>query len=426
MRPFNHSASLATLVSVQIVSALSAQLLVLRHFGAGSMTDAYVASQAIPFLLSAVITVALQNVWQPKLSTSLGEAKWQHQLAIAQGQALLMFGGSACIIWLAIPAWSAALFPGLSPGELGLLYALTPILLLASMINCHASLNVTALRSQDRFVLPETIIACNEIFGLLALVYFLPKYGISAAAWTTLAKSLSLLTILQAVTGKPDIHPKLALKETSSLRSIYPLLLGSGIYKTAPLVDRYWSSQASSGSMTLFFLAQSSLGALAKVLDRAICQPETPRIARLWAAGATLELRSIYRQCLLKLALITAAAAICLLMSQPYALEAFSFGLNLSDDGSTRLWRLCFFLTPYLFASSAGAIVAGTFYAIGDTKTPVRLGLIAFFAGVIIKSICFLLAGIEGLAAGLSIYYLLSLLLSCGALERRLKAINGG
>lgn len=426
MRSLNHSASLATLVSLQITSALGAQLFIVRHFGAGSTTDAYVASQTIPLLLSSIVTVSLQNVWQPRISQASNAQTARDELGKAQGQALVLLGACTILAWTTMHWWSSVLFPGIPEDEMALVYLLTPILLISSIFNCYASLNVTALRARDRFLFPEVIVACTEVCALAALLHLLPKYGIATVAVVSLSKTILLSLVFHAATGRPSVNFSAGLREKNSLAALLPLLAGSSIYKTSPIVDRYWSSQASSGSMTLFYLAQSSFGAIARVVDRSLCQPETPGIARLWRSRSTSQILQIYRKCILKVAFVAILLAVGLAVGRPLIIAGLSLALTLQEDSASQLWWISLFLTVYVFASSAGSIVVGTFYAIGDTKTPVSLGLISFILGVAIKSACFLIAGIEGLAAGLSIYYLFSLLLSCGALEKKLRSTDFG
>lgn len=71
----------------------------------------------------------------------------------------------------------------------------------------------------------------------------------------------------------------------------------------------------------------------------------------------------------------------------------------------------------YLHAAAAGAIVIQAFYAMGNTKTPVKIGFAGFLLSLGVKAIGYLWFGLLGLALGTTIYYSLNMLVMWIILE---------
>jgi peptidoglycan biosynthesis protein MviN/MurJ (putative lipid II flippase) len=67
--------------------------------------------------------------------------------------------------------------------------------------------------------------------------------------------------------------------------------------------------------------------------------------------------------------------------------------------------------------------VVAAFYAMDDTATPIRIGVVGFLVGLVLKSVGFVMFGVLGLAAGASAYYLLNLAIMAMVLEGRVNGI---
>lgn len=412
---------LGSLVSIQLAAALCIQLLILRTFGAGAVTDAYIAAQTLPLILTSVITVSLQNIWQPRLAVNINIPRdWRISQSTAHGQALAFFGGTALVVTLSTGAWSRLLFPGLELSQLKTLSQLTPPLMLAALFNCHSAISATSMRAKNKFAMPEAVQLTTDIFMLIVLFWAISQRDIRYVAWTLLGRATVCCLILHCISGRPSISIKRGLSDLPSLRQLKPLVLGSSLYKLSPMVDRYWGSLATAGSITALSFAQNITGALAKIFERALCQPHSPSLARAYAEKDFLAMRSTYRRCVTMVTLGVAVFTAGLVLIQPIWSDMVAFAFHLDSDFADQLWWLCILLLGQLHVAASGTIVVACFYAMGDMLTPTRIGSIAFVCGLFIKSFAFLAFGIKGLAVGASVYYLGSMTLNCLVLEKRI------
>jgi peptidoglycan biosynthesis protein MviN/MurJ (putative lipid II flippase) len=182
-------------------------------------------------------------------------------------------------------------------------------------------------------------------------------------------------------------------------------------------VDRYWASQAPAGAITTLSLAQTAMGALATILERAICMPITPSLARHVAQSDYIGLRRAYRSGLFRITIVVICLTILLVVLKPIFAVAATIVLNINSEEALTLWLMCLLLVGYLHVTASGTVVVAAFYAMGNTKTPVKIGVIGFIASIGIKSLGYFFFGISGLAFAVSIYYASNMIVMCIFLE---------
>jgi peptidoglycan biosynthesis protein MviN/MurJ (putative lipid II flippase) len=233
--------------------------------------------------------------------------------------------------------------------------------------------------------------------------------------------ALFLLPFLGAF-QRPELRSSRAAE---AWRRIRPLLLGMSYYKTDPVVDRFLSSLAPAGGLTLLNLAQQAWGALAQILNRSIAGPLVPALASYAKQESWSTFRHAYRT---RLALITviALAGFAALLATGTALLTLLVGHGgVTADNVRLLWWLLVALGGVLVGGAAGQIVSSAFYSMGDTATPTKVGIIGFTIGIALKVGGFFWLGVVGIALGASAYYLLNVVIMLVLLERRLKhALN--
>lgn len=413
--------SLGMLAALQLLSSLLVQLTVLRIVGVGQLTDAFVAAQALPLVLFSILSVSLHSVWQPRLSILLNKyEKWREAQGIAQGQAFILFMLTAIPVGLFSDIWIPILYPGFNEQQEHLISLMTIPLLAAAGFNCHSTLFLTALRADDKFIRGEIVALIGTLISLALVYVAVSSWGVRAAAWIIFGRAVGVFFILYLIAQRPKFLFNQAWKGGEAWRGIKPLLAGSSLYKTSPLIDRYWSSQAGQGGVTVLNLAQTAMGAFATVIERAICVPVAPRLGRLVEQNDYPGLRKEYRTCVLYITIITTIMAMALIAINPAWDVLLMLVLKVSSKSASDMWIICLALLGYFHVAASGTIVVSAFYAMNDTRTPVRVGVVGFVFGVIIKSLGFLMYGLKGLAIATSIYYLCNMMAMCILLEKKI------
>ena len=415
--------SLAVLAAAQLVAGLAMQFVVLIVIGAGHATDAFAAAQTVPMFVLAVFAVPLQNVWLPQFSVLAAQpSEWRRAQGVAQGQLMLLAGGVAAVLGIGASLWAPFVFPGLTNEQTQLTIHLTQILLLAALFNGQVALLTVALRARDRFITPELTLFLVTVAGVATTFFVLPRWGVLGAAWVSAGRSALVAGILYCFAERPPISLLAAVRDGELWQRVKPVLLGASFYKCEPLIDRFWASQSSAGGLTVFALAQTGMGAIGQILERSVCMPMAPRLARLAEAKDHAGMRSLYRNCLWRVTLLMGACLVGLLIVHPIWPEAMHRVFKLPQASATQMWLICLALLGFVHVVASGAVPVAAFYALGDTRTPVKLSMIAFVIGIGLKSIGFITLGLPGLALGTSVYYLGNLITVSLFLERRLRA----
>lgn len=414
---------IGSVVSTQLLAQFVAQLMVIRIVGVGAATDVYLAAQAMPLVVGSIVTVALQSVWLPRLAVSVGdEQAWRREQAIAFGQSAVAGLAFALVLGSTGMWWIPVLYPGFTGEQVQATAYYSIVFLAGAFFNLQSGLLTAALRAKGRFIAAELAALFGTLVSLGALVVLLPRWGIMAGVWVSLFRAVVIYFAQMHLAHWPQISMAQGWSFQQTWASMRPLLLGASIYKTSPLVDRYWASQAATGSITIFSFAQTAMASMASVLERAICTPLIPPLSRLVAKGDFAGLRRTYRQGIWRVSLVSALVVSLIVLLQPLFEKACMELLRVTSDVAGMIWMILLLLVGYLHVSASGTVAVAAFYAMNDTKTPVRIGLIGFVASLALKALGFVYFALPGLALATSIYYASNLLATCLRLEKEIDA----
>jgi putative peptidoglycan lipid II flippase len=412
---------ISVVVAMQLIAAFATQLIIVRLVGIGPDTDAYIAAQAVPSVLSAIIISALQSVWLPRISVlSHNLTAWRIEQAMAQGQAFIMGAGLLCIVWFSTTWWQPILFSGLSTAQLHSASLFAGPMFIAAALSTQSALLTIALHTRDRFLVAEVVAMAGTVVSLILVTIALPRWGLEIVPWIVAGRALAVYLVQMGLADWPAVNFKTSLASAETWRAMRPLLLGASIYKTSPLVDRFLASQASVGGMTILSLAQTAMGALSILIEKSICMPVTPTLSRFVAEKDYLGLRTAYRAAVKRVTLVILILSAVFVVVYPIFILATVRMLKVTQDNAFDIWLLCLLLMGFAYVSASGTVIAAGFYALGDTSTPPKIGIATFPLGVLFKSIGFLAMGIEGLAIGITAIYFVMMIAMVFFLEKKI------
>src|SRR6266536_870329 len=410
------SVTLACLAGASILVLLLLQWYVITQLGVGSETDALFAGMVVPQLILGVVSSSLTHVLVPLLSTAdkgtFKENAWGFFLAISAVFAIL-----ALILSAGAGYWVPLLFPGFSEAGAALAVGLTRIQLLSMVFTASVSVLWSVYHAQQKFIWVELAALLAGAVALFVVTQTLPRFGIAAAAWAIVLRTALQVVLLLPGLGAPK-RPKWrspAMKD--AWRRLRPLLLGATYYRTDLLIDRFLSSLAGAGGLSLLYLGQQIYGVANFLLEKAITSPMVPLVAKQAGQGEWLSLRETFRRRLILMALITGAVYLGFLLAGEWLLT-----LLIGHGGVTRenvhvLWMIMAALAGMVIGGAMGQITSTTFYAMGDTRKTTRLSVLSFTFYVPLKFFAFLRYGLIGLAVATTVYYLGNLVVQTVVLE---------
>jgi putative peptidoglycan lipid II flippase len=399
---------LGVLSAANTVLSFFFQWYVLTQLGAGAVTDAFFAGMTVPQLVLVVISGSLTHVLVPILAGEDGKRQRQDawSLIILVGG---LFGLIATLLSVTASIWIPLTVPGFDNAGKTLTEELTRIQLIGMVFAAINGVQCSVYYAREQFIWTELVAIFSSLIALPLLVLALPRFGIIAAVWISSLRLVLQTILLTYGMGRPvcpDLH-SVAVKQVW-LR-IKPLFLGASYYKTDPLVDRFMLSSASSGSLSLYFLAQQIYGAISHVLEKAVASPLIPILSKLYKQGNKAGFRQVYLQ---KIKLIVIIGLTCVflifLMGQDLLRLVVGHG-NITSNNINELWWVMIWLCGMFVGGVAGQISSSAFYASGDTKTPTRIGIYSYTLYIPLKVILFYFFGVMGLAITTSVYILVNL-----------------
>ena len=414
------STALGGLALATISVSFLSQWYALTELGAGTQTDALFAGMVIPQLVLAIVSDSLGFAIVPLLATSTAEDSRREGWSIFQCVGLF-FSAIAFVLIIFAPYWVPFLVPGFDDEGIALtIYLVRFQSFLMILIALNAILR-SIYHARQRFVFAETSLAVASVISFLFLLWSLPKYGVVAVVWSFILRStLVMLFLLPGMGAYNPLNLRSPLLREIWIR-IRPLLIGTTYYRSELVLDRFLSSMAPSGGLSLLYFGQQIYGASGQILNRSIAAPMIPQLSKHAYAGNWSSFRANYRTRLLSLVCLTLVGCFLLLFLGEPILK-FIFGRkNMTSSDIHLLWVIMVALCGMLIGDPVNHTICSTFYSIGDTKTPTKIGMYVYTIAIIGKLFAFVIWGIVGIAVAASLFYAIKVLILLGRLNLVIK-----
>ncbi len=394
---------------VNMALGFLAQWYVLTQLGAGMESDAYFTSIIVPQVILLMISGSLTHVLVPLFSGESNEVfvrdAWGFVILIAG-----VFGTLAIVLHFSAPWWVSATVPGFDEHKRALTVDLTRIQLLGMVFSAVNGVQWAAYHAKQRFITAELTPMLAGLLTFLALLWLLPRHGVVAAAWLNVGRAVLQTVLLLPGMGRPNGVDCKSPTLNEAWKRIKPLLLGSAYYKTDPLVDRFLLSNSTSGNLSIYHLAQQIYSAINQIINKAVTAPLVPLFSSLYKAGRMSDFRYFYYY---KIKLVAFIGILGLLIFGFFgeALLALFMGYGHYTIGDVNnLWWVMIWLGGTFLGGALGLISSSAFYAIGDTATPTRIGILSYTLYVPVKVLAFYWHGVMGLAISTSGFLLVNFL----------------
>ena len=400
-------------------------ILIAAIVGAGMVGDAFFVAFKISNLFRRLFAEgAFSAAFVPIFSATLERDGRQAAVAFAEDALAILaltLGVLVALFELSMPWLMLGLAPGFAadPAKFDLAVVLTrvtfPYLLLISLVSLYAGV----LNCLGRFaVAAATPILLNLclIGALLGLRDVLPTPG-HALAWGVAAAGVAQLVWIAVATARAGVRlrlrrPRLSPKVRELLRRMLPAAVGSGVAQINIAVDVILASLLPAGSVSYLFFAdrltQLPLGVLGVATGTALLPLLSRAVGRGDASGAQA---TFNRAAEVALLLALPAAVALVVVAQPIVhvlFERGAFDAAATAATARAVWAYALGVPAYVLIK----VLSPGFFAHGDTKTPVRIAVVALLANIVLN---LLLMG-PLLHAGLALATAISAWLNAGLL----------
>ncbi|MDV2080888.1 murein biosynthesis integral membrane protein MurJ [Marinobacter xestospongiae] len=412
------------------VLGLVRDMVIARYFGAGTGADAFFVAFKIPnFLRRLFAEGAFSQAFVPVLSSyreTRDITEVRRLVNAVSGTLGLVLLGVTLVAVIGAPALTAVFAPGFldEPVKFSLasdmLRITFPYLLLISLTAFAGAI----LNSYDRFAIPAFTPVLLNLAMICAAVFLSPvmETPVLALAWGVfIAGALQLffqLPFLMRLGLLP--RPRVDYRHEGVrrvLKLMAPALFGVSVSQINLLLDTVLASLLQTGSVSWLYysdrLSELPLG----VFGIAIATVILPSLSRKHAAASADQFAATLDWAVRAVLLIGAPAALALaLLAEPLIATLFHYG-EVTDRDVMMAGASLRAYAAGLMAFMLIKVLAPGFFARQDTRTPVRIGVIAMVANMV-----FNLALIMPLAhVGLALATALSAWLNAGLLWRGLK-----
>jgi len=429
----------ATVGSMTLISRILGfvrDMVFARFFGPGLAMDAFFVAFKIPnFLRRLFAEGAFSQAFVPVLSEYKRQRSKQDVRDLVDRVSGTLLGILSVITLLGVAA-SPVLVAIFAPGFLAddskfavtaqMLRITFPYLLFISLVSFAAGV----LNSYGRFSVPAFAPVLLNVTLIGAAVWVAPsmEQPVVALAWGVFIAGILQLALLVYALKRLGLMPKprWGFRDKGVrriLRLMMPAIFGSSVVQINLLFDTLIASFLVTGSVSwLYFsdrMVEFPLGVFAIALSTVIL----PSLSHSHADGNRDEFKYTLDWALRWACLIGMPAAIGLfLLAGPVLSTLFEYDRFGAQDvylSSLSLMGYAFGLPAFMMVK----VLAPGFYSRQDTRTPVRIGVIAMLANMLLNIafvVPMVLWGITGPHAGLAIATSLAAYLNAGMLYRSL------
>lgn len=428
--------SLATLISR--VLGYVKDMILARFFGATGTADTFFVAFRIPNLLRELFAEgSMSAAFIPVLS----EYQTKHGKEEAERLVRITFTfisvivGSVCVLGIVFsPAIVAAIAPGFlsMPGKFSLTVVLTRVMFPFLLFVSLAALVMGALNTRRVFFVPALAPALLNVTIIAAVLLFSYRIeqpilavaiGVTAGGFTQFAFQLPSF-FRNRYSLKPEYGFRHSgLKKMALL--VMPATMGMAVAQINIFVSTILASYLAEGSITYLYysmrLIQFPIGMFGVAMGMAVL----PALSEHAVKGDYDRLREDFSFAIRLLFFITIPAMVGLIaLREPIVNILFQRG-EFDYAATVGTAQALLFYSIGIWSVIGVRMVTVSFYSMQDTKTPVKVAVVALAANVLLSVVLMQPLKHSGLALANSVASVINFLLLFMFLRKKLKRVDG-
>jgi putative peptidoglycan lipid II flippase len=429
------SVSAATLVSR--VLGVGREIVMARYFGAGIYTDAFNTAYRIPNLLRDLFAEgALSAAFVPTFVRHLTEKGKEDAWRLANRviNALVVILGIVCLVIYFGARWFVYLLAAgyaATPGKVELTVQMTRIMSPFLLWIALAAVVMGMLNACGSFFAPAMASSVFNVCCILAGIFlspYMPRFGLApvvSMAIGALAGGIGQFAYQLPAARRRGYRYSLTLDfKDPGLRRIGALMLPAVIGLSATqiniTVDNQLASMYGDGPVSYLNYAFRLMHLPVALFGIAIATVTMATVSHHAAHNAMDRLHATLDSSLRLAACLTFPATVGLILFRTEIVEFLYQSDRFLPADTVQTSRALLFYSLALFAYSAVKILVPAFYALNDTRTPVRNSVMAVGAKVGINLLLIMTPlGFLGLALATSLAAWLNLAFLLGSVRRK-------
>jgi putative peptidoglycan lipid II flippase len=430
-RSFRRSAAIVGIAFIlSRLLGLLREVILAYRFGTSSELDAYVSAFRIPDLLFLVVMSgafgsAFVPIFAGFLTRGERDKAWSLASAVITFTALTMVVLGLVVLALADPLMRYVVAPELPPATHDLATRTMRLLLLSPLLLGMGIAAKGILEAQDLFTLPAFAPVLYNLAIILAAILLAPAWGITGVTvGVILGAALHVgVQVPGLIRSGMAFRPMLSLRVaglTQVGRLLLPRVIGQAAFQLNFVAVNHFAARLGEGRVSGLNYAWQMMMLPHGILALSISTVVFPTMARAYERGDLETVRATFMRGLTPLLFLIIPASVGLFEFRTAIIQTVfqsgAFSVRSTALVAEPLAFLALGLTWYALVE----VLARTYYAMQDTRTPVLTGIAIIVVNLVL---CWQLAGRvghAGLAIGLSVSTGIEALVLFGLLRAKL------
>jgi putative peptidoglycan lipid II flippase len=359
-------------------------------FGATAFTDAYQVAYTMPYFLQMVLGTALVSSIVPVVIRKISEGREDEAWKIASitmnwtgilmaGLTLLCMAGARFLVSVTAPGFE---------GETANMAVRMTVIMFPSIILMGVGMLMTGiLNARQKFAVAAAAPAVSSLIIILGVLLFgrSNPYALPAA---TLLSFLGFMLIQIPALRQAGFRYVFSFDlRNPQVRGIFanllPIFIGTATYQIYLAINRFFASGLSEGSISALNYASKLMNLPLGIFVSAVSSAIFPLLAaQAMEKDRTLLTGSINRG--LKLVLLVTLPAAAGLMALRVPIVQLLFERGAFDRQATLLTASALlWFGPGMGAMAASQVLTRAYYAMGDARTPLWMGLVSIAVNIV-------------------------------------------
>ncbi len=396
------------------IFGLIRDIIIAKYFGANASLDAFIVAFKIPnFFRRLFAEGSFSQAIMPILADAKEQQKELEIINHISGRLfsiLLILTIIAILfapIFIFIFAWGFYFAEDNTKFFLAsdLLKITFPYLLLISMVALSGSI----LNTNKKFAVPAFTPVLLNIAMILSAIFLSThlKQPIFALAYGVFIGGILQLLLQIPFLMKINKLPKLTFKAhkvfTTIKQRMLPALFGSSIAQINLLIDTIIASTLISGSISWLYYANRLLELPIAIIGVALAIVSIAKLSKLFARGDEIGFKKLLNNSInIGIILAIPSAIGLMLLAKPLIITLFQYDkFSNTDVNNSSLALISYSLAVIFFILTK--IITAAFLSRGDTKSPVRAGVVSMLSNILLNLILSYYYSFIGLAIATTI-----------------------
>ncbi|MFL5498417.1 MAG: murein biosynthesis integral membrane protein MurJ [Gemmatimonadaceae bacterium] len=373
------------------LAGLVRQTFMARYLGAGFAADAFNAAFRIPNLLQNLFGEGVLSAsFIPAYAGLLGKGDEREATRLAGAVAGMLALVASVLVLLGVlsaPWLVAVIANGFTGEKRELTVLLTRILFPGAGLLVFSAWCLGILNSHRRFFMSYAAGVVWNAAMVATLLFFHTgrtetRLSIYLAYGSVVGSALQFgVQLPQVLALARGVRPRLTAAAESVrtvFRNFVPAFIGRGVVQISAYVDAWLASYLGNGAVSSFSYAQTIYVLPISLFGMAISAAELPTMSR--ATGTSAEIGGYLRGRLTagldRIAYFIVPSAVALFALGDLIVHVLFESGRFQRGNTIWVWQILIGSTVGILASTMGRLYSSTFYALRDTRTPLRYAVV--------------------------------------------------